>query len=157
MYTEELRLGKTQSTMQYDTALLPSVSTVALGMFCGAKYIHHTFPPVEQTEQLQLEKAQSKGYISAEGDKSCLRNTKYLFIRINSHLCVVSVHYNFTAKCQYSYRRDTVLKKSLYLSPCTQTFDSSENVSLASCVSIQDSKCAYQRNVIQWALCLRQV
>ena len=29
-----------------------------------------------------------QGYISAEGDKSCLRNTKYLFIRINGHLFV---------------------------------------------------------------------
>ena len=26
--------------------LLPSVNTIALGMFCGAKYTHHTFMPV---------------------------------------------------------------------------------------------------------------
>ena len=29
-----------------NTTLLPSVNTVALGMFCGAKYTHHTFTPV---------------------------------------------------------------------------------------------------------------
>ena len=29
-------------TQQYDiTTLLPSVSAVVLGMFCGAKYTHH--------------------------------------------------------------------------------------------------------------------
>ena len=32
--------------MYFYTALLPSVSTVALGMFCGAKYTHHTFTPI---------------------------------------------------------------------------------------------------------------
>ena len=28
-----------------NTTLLPSVNTVARGMFCGAKYTHHTFTP----------------------------------------------------------------------------------------------------------------
>ena len=32
--------------LQYNTALLPSVNTIALGMFCGAKYIHHTLTPI---------------------------------------------------------------------------------------------------------------
>ena len=32
--------------LQYNTTLLPSVKTVALEMFCGAKYTHHTFTPV---------------------------------------------------------------------------------------------------------------
>ena len=31
----------------YNTTLLPSVNTViARGMFCGAKYTHHTFTPI---------------------------------------------------------------------------------------------------------------
>ena len=33
------------SQVQYNTTLLPSVYTNALGMFCGAKYIHHTLTP----------------------------------------------------------------------------------------------------------------
>ena len=33
--------------IQYSTTLLPSVSTlIAGGMFCGAKYTHHTFTPI---------------------------------------------------------------------------------------------------------------
>ena len=31
------------NTVRYNTSLLPSVSTIALGMFCGARYAHHTF------------------------------------------------------------------------------------------------------------------
>ena len=34
------------SQVQYNTTLLPSVNTIALGMFCGAKYIHHTLTPI---------------------------------------------------------------------------------------------------------------
>ena len=30
----------------YNTTLLPSVNTVARGMFCRAKYTHHTFTPI---------------------------------------------------------------------------------------------------------------
>ena len=33
-------LGNTTQT------LLPSVNTIARGMFCGAKYTHHTFTPI---------------------------------------------------------------------------------------------------------------
>ena len=34
-------------TIQYNTTLLPSVNTlIARGMFCGAKYTHHTFTPI---------------------------------------------------------------------------------------------------------------
>ena len=33
----------TRNVLQYYTTLLPSVGTTALGMFCGAKYTHHTF------------------------------------------------------------------------------------------------------------------
>ena len=33
--------------IQYNTTLLPSVNTlIARGMFCGAKYTHHTFTPI---------------------------------------------------------------------------------------------------------------
>ena len=32
--------------MKYNTALLPSVNTTALGMFSGAKYTHHIFTPI---------------------------------------------------------------------------------------------------------------
>ena len=31
---------------QHNTTFLPSVSTIALGHFCGAKYTHHTFTPI---------------------------------------------------------------------------------------------------------------
>ena len=31
-----------QFTRQYNTTLLPSVNTIALGIFCGTKYTHHT-------------------------------------------------------------------------------------------------------------------
>ena len=41
----EYKLGI--STIQYNITLLPSVNTlIARGMFCGAKYTHHTFTPV---------------------------------------------------------------------------------------------------------------
>ena len=34
-------------TIQYNLTLLPSVNTlIARGMFCGAKYTHHTFTPI---------------------------------------------------------------------------------------------------------------
>ena len=34
-------------TIQYNITLLPSVNTlIARGMFCGAKYTHHTFAPI---------------------------------------------------------------------------------------------------------------
>jgi len=32
--------------LQYSTTLLPSVTIIARGMFCGARYTHHTFTPV---------------------------------------------------------------------------------------------------------------
>ena len=32
--------------LQYNATLLPGVNTVALGMFYGASYTHHTFTPV---------------------------------------------------------------------------------------------------------------
>ena len=32
--------------IQYSTTLLPRVNTIAIGMFCGAKYTHHTFTPI---------------------------------------------------------------------------------------------------------------
>ena len=33
--------------IQYNITLLPSVNTlIARGMFCGAKYTHHTFTPI---------------------------------------------------------------------------------------------------------------
>ena len=36
-------------TIQYNITLLPSVNTlIARGMFCGAKYTHHTFNPIIQ-------------------------------------------------------------------------------------------------------------
>ena len=31
---------------QYNTTLLPSVNTIARGMFCGARYTHHTLTPI---------------------------------------------------------------------------------------------------------------
>ena len=31
--------------LKYSTTLLPSVNTIALGMFCGAKYTNYTFMP----------------------------------------------------------------------------------------------------------------
>ena len=35
-----------QDKIQHSTTLLPSVNTNARGMFCGAKYTHHTFTPI---------------------------------------------------------------------------------------------------------------
>ena len=36
-----------KQTIQYNITLLPSVNTlIARGMFCGAKYTHHTFTPI---------------------------------------------------------------------------------------------------------------
>ena len=36
-----------RNTIQYNITLLPSVNTlIARGMFCGAKYTHHTFTPI---------------------------------------------------------------------------------------------------------------
>ena len=38
---------KHQLAIQYNITLLPSVNTlIARGMFCGAKYAHHTFTPI---------------------------------------------------------------------------------------------------------------
>ena len=37
---------KPSSKIQCNITLLPSVKTIALGIFCGAKYTHHTFSPV---------------------------------------------------------------------------------------------------------------
>ena len=40
-------LIKSAACIQYNISLLPSVNTlIARGMFCGAKYTHHTFTPV---------------------------------------------------------------------------------------------------------------
>ena len=40
-------IGQTGSRTVYNTTLLPSVNTlIARGMFCGAKYTHHTFTPI---------------------------------------------------------------------------------------------------------------
>ena len=42
-------------TIQYNTTLLPSVDTIALGMFCGTKHTHHTnwcFIPLCRVSQL---------------------------------------------------------------------------------------------------------
>ena len=38
---------KNHINIQYNTTLLPSFNTLtAQGMFCGAKYTHHTFTPI---------------------------------------------------------------------------------------------------------------
>ena len=34
------------TVIQYNTTLLPNVNTIALGMFCRAKYTHHTFTAI---------------------------------------------------------------------------------------------------------------
>ena len=36
----------TYNTIQYNTTVLPSVNTIALGMFCGFKWTHHIFTPI---------------------------------------------------------------------------------------------------------------
>ena len=36
----------------YNTPLLPSVNTIALGMFCGAKFTHHTLTPIIKHHQI---------------------------------------------------------------------------------------------------------
>ena len=36
-------------TILYNTTVLPSVNTIALGMFCGTKYSHHNTIPVSYT------------------------------------------------------------------------------------------------------------
>ena len=42
-----LEYSTIQYSVQYNITLLPSVNTlIARGMFCGAKYTHHTFTPV---------------------------------------------------------------------------------------------------------------
>ena len=42
-----LQIGPVLNTVQYNITLLPSVNTlIARGMFCGAKYAHHTFTPI---------------------------------------------------------------------------------------------------------------
>ena len=44
---KSLENGVAYNTIQYNTTLLPSVNTlIARGMFCGAKYTHHTFTPI---------------------------------------------------------------------------------------------------------------
>ena len=45
--------------MQYNTTVLLSVNTIALGMFCGAKYTHHTFMPT--TKIIKLQQQQTLG------------------------------------------------------------------------------------------------
>ena len=41
------------TTLQCNTTLLPSVNTLARGMFCGAKYTHQTFTPIIKIIKLQ--------------------------------------------------------------------------------------------------------
>ena len=42
-----LQIGPVLNTIQYNITLLPSVNTlIARGMFCGAKYTHHTSTPI---------------------------------------------------------------------------------------------------------------
>ena len=67
--------------------LLPSVSAVVLGMFCGAKYTHHTFMPVVKHETT-----------TASGKKSFLKNaweiqlTWYQAVQITSKLPLYEVY-----------------------------------------------------------------
>ena len=42
-----LHIGPVLNTIQYNITLMPSVNTLIVrGIFCGAKYTHHTFTPV---------------------------------------------------------------------------------------------------------------
>ena len=43
--------------MQCNTPLLTSVNTVTLGMFCDAKYTHHTVTPIIK-QQMMLQQQQ---------------------------------------------------------------------------------------------------
>ena len=43
---ETHRRIKSRLLFQDNTTLLPNVNTIALGMFCGAKYTHHTFTSI---------------------------------------------------------------------------------------------------------------
>ena len=45
--TDHSLIPQARAIIQYNTTLLPGFSTLtARGMFCGAKYIHHTFIPI---------------------------------------------------------------------------------------------------------------
>ena len=48
--TDGISLASSSSTVQISvtktTTLLPSVHTIALGLFCGARYTHHIFTPI---------------------------------------------------------------------------------------------------------------
>ena len=42
-----MKIKTKHSNQRYNTTLLSSVNTlIARGMFCGAKYTHHTFTPI---------------------------------------------------------------------------------------------------------------
>ena len=44
---EEIEKSHRYNTIQYNITLLPSDNTlIARGMFCGAKYTHHTLTPI---------------------------------------------------------------------------------------------------------------
>ena len=46
-YTHHLQSTKDTAYEHPDsTTLLPTVNTIAWGIFCGAKYTHHTFIPI---------------------------------------------------------------------------------------------------------------
>ena len=44
------------TTVAHNTTLLPSVNTFGRGMFCGAKYTHHTFSPIIKESLKQMVK-----------------------------------------------------------------------------------------------------
>ena len=53
--------AKYNNAIQYNTTLLPSVNTIALGMFCGAKYTRYTFTPNHKTSLNYNSKQTSPG------------------------------------------------------------------------------------------------
>ena len=96
MFQDSAVEGCVTCTRTHNTALLPSVNTTALGMFCGAKYTHHTFMPII-THHLITTTANKKVEVKGHSQintrnptdiKLCISHKNCLFMRSPcTHIC----------------------------------------------------------------------
>ena len=94
-------LTSSYNTVRYNTTLLPSVSTTALGMFCGARYPHHTFTLIikhEITTTANISLLGKRSFIN----KLCEKSKGHQAV----HITYKTASYKLQPKEKSSYKND---------------------------------------------------
>ena len=114
-------------TIQYNTTLLPSVNTmIAQGMFCGAKYTHHTFTPIIKHLITTTAKTKNKTKIQVKShsqittweahstvSKKCTSNHPLWIARQELRKILTSDHLSWNDRCLFQFAAVLNSKKKM--------------------------------------------